>query len=209
MTVNHAALVQYTPYVNAWSGEQHQPATVIERPGVGIAYADETLYDRDRHGVLWQRVAVNQGVGEPKFGEVHPMRQRRAMRRLLCGVCADPADRSDDGVLWLLRDYRGDWPDWPNRMGVDEPPVCVGCARRASRMCPELRKGAVAIRARRYPIAGVRGLLYRTAGTRPPVITGFHNVAYGDAAARWIQAVKILRKLGDCRVLSLDELCRT
>ncbi|OLF07492.1 hypothetical protein BLA60_26540 [Actinophytocola xinjiangensis] len=206
---NYAALVPYTPYVNAWSDEHDQPATVIERPGAGIGYADETLYDRDRHGVLWQRVAVNQGAGEPNFGKVHPFRQRRAMRRLLCGVCAGPADRTDEGVLWLVRDYRDDWPDWPNRMGVDEPPVCVGCARRASRMCPELRQGAVAIRAGRYPIAGVTGLLYRTTGTRFPRLVGGHQVPYDDPAARWTQAVKILRKLGDCRVVPLDELCRT
>lgn len=45
------------------------------------------------------------------------------MQRLLCNVCAQPADRSDDGVLWLLRDFRDDWPNWPQGMGAVEPPV--------------------------------------------------------------------------------------
>jgi hypothetical protein len=92
------------PYVTEWSEEQKPPFVVVERPGMGIAYADESLVDRDSNGVLWFRMASRPGIGRPVFGKVHPLRQRRAMRRLLCQVCAGPADRTDDGVLWLMRD---------------------------------------------------------------------------------------------------------
>lgn len=115
------------PYVSTWSAEQDLPYRLVERAGHGIGYADELLGDRDAHGVLWQRAAVRHEVGRPEFGKVHPLRQRRAMRQLLCQVCAEPADRTDDGVLWLLRDYRCDWPRWPEGMACVEPPICVPC----------------------------------------------------------------------------------
>lgn len=92
------------PYITSWSAEQDLPYRLVERPGLGIGYTDESFGDRDAHGVLWQRAAVRHGVGRPEFGKVHPLRQRRAMRQLLCQVCAGPADRNYDGVLWLLRD---------------------------------------------------------------------------------------------------------
>lgn len=206
-STNYAALVPYTPYITSWSEERGHPATVVERPGRGIGYADETLYDRDRHGVLWLRNPVKQGVGEPEFARVHPLRQRRAMNRLLCNVCANPANRSDEGVLWLLRDYRDDWPGWPERMAVNEPPVCIPCARRASRLCPAMRRGAVAVRARHYPIAGVHGALYQTTGTPWPAVVDYRDVPYDDPAARWVQASKIFRQLGDCTIVPLDALC--
>jgi hypothetical protein len=204
---NFAALVPYTPYIASWSEERRELATVIERRGRGIGYADETLYDRDRHGVLWLRSPVNQGVGEPEFARVHPLRQRRAMNRLLCNVCAKPADRSDEGVLWLLRDYRDDWPGWPEHMAINEPPVCVPCARRASRMCPAMRKGAVAVRARRYSIAGVRGRLYQPTGTPWPEVVDYRDVPYGEPGARWVQASMLVRELGDCTIVPLEALC--
>jgi hypothetical protein len=205
---DYAALVPYTPYITSWSEERSESATVIEG-GRGIGYLDETFYDRDRHGVLWLRSRVKQGIGEPEFARVHPLRQRRAMSRLLCNVCAKPADRSDEGVLWLLRDFRDDWPGWPERMGVDEPPVCIPCARRASRMCPAMRRGAVAVRARRYPIAGVRGGVYQTTGTPWPKFVDRRDVPYGEPAARWVLASKLLRELLDCTIVPMEALCRT
>jgi hypothetical protein len=171
------------PYITAWSAEQELPYEVVERHGFGIAYADEGLMDRDDHGVLWRRMPARPGQGRPLFGEVHPLRQRRAMRRLLCQVCGGPADRTGDGMLWLLRDYRDDWPDWPEGMGVAEPPVCLPCAHTSTRLCPALRKGAAAIRARHAPLAGVRGALYKS-GRLSPVAVGEAVVAFEDPAAR-------------------------
>src|SRR4051812_9793935 len=97
------------PYATSWSGEQHLPMPVIQHRGFGIGYADEIAADRDVCGVLWHRVESRPGAGRPQFGNVHSLRQRRAMRRLLCQVCGEPAERTSEGMLWLLLDYRQDW----------------------------------------------------------------------------------------------------
>ena len=187
------------PYVTAWSEEKDPPYVVVERPGGGgIAYLDETFTDRDRNGVLWFRTPFRPGQGRPEFGRVHPLRQRRTMLRLLCQVCAGPADRTDDGVLWLLQDNRDDWPSWPHGMGVTEPPICLPCVRTSVRMCPALRRGAAAVRARSFPVAGVHGTLYR--GTRP-VAVGAASVPLDDPTIRWVRAVSLIRELSDCTIL--------
>lgn len=188
------------PFVTRWSEERDPPSRVIERPGGGIAYADESLLDRDDRGVLWFRTPSRPGHGRPLFREVHPLRQRRAMRRLLCGVCGEPADRTDDGVLWLLRDFRDDWPGWPNGMAAIEPPVCRPCVPLASRLCPSLRKGAVTVRVRHAPVAGVRGALY--GGGVVPESLGDVTVAYDDPRARWVRAINLVRQLCDCTLVA-------
>jgi hypothetical protein len=81
------------PYITAWSEEPAPPVVLVERPGVGIAYRDEVMADRDSRGVLWCRTPFRPGQGRPEFGRVHPARQRRTMQRLLCQVCAGPADK--------------------------------------------------------------------------------------------------------------------
>jgi hypothetical protein len=187
------------PYIAAWSKEQNPPYTLVQRPGSGIAYVDEKYTDRDLNGVLWTRTPLLRGRGRPDFGRVHPLRQRRTMQRLLCQVCAGPADRTDDGVLWLLQDHREDWPGWPNRMGVTEPPVCLPCVRTSVRLCPALRKGAVAVRATTFPVAGVHGTLY--AGS-PPVEVGKGLVPLEDPAIEWVRAANLLRQLSDCTILT-------
>ena len=127
-TVGRAGVV---PYVTSWSEEEKQPAEIILRTsmgiGFGIAYADETPTDRDRDGILWTRRNLRHGHGRPQFGKIHSLRQRRAMRRLLCQVCAQPADRNDDGVLWLLPDYYQEAEGWPENYDLAEPPICLAC----------------------------------------------------------------------------------
>jgi len=187
------------PYVTAWSGEKDPPYVVVERPGGGgIAYLDETFTDRDRNGVLWFRTPFRPGQGRPEFGRVHPLRQRRTMLRLLCQVCAGPADRTDDGVLWLLKDHREDWPSWPEGMGVTEPPICLPCVRTSVRICPALREGAAVVRVRSFPLAGVRGTLYR--GPRP-IAVGAVSVPLDDPMIGWVRAVSLIRELSDCTIL--------
>ncbi len=195
------------PYITQWSEEVEPPSHLVERPGHGIAYLDENLTDRDDHGVLWYRTPSRPGHGHPLFRNVHPLRQRRAMRRLLCGVCGKPADRDDDGVLWLLRDFRDDWPGWPDGMGAIEPPVCLACVPLASRMCPSLRKGAVAVRVRHAPIAGVRGALHHSTGGLTLGSSGDITVAYEDPLARWVRAINLVRQLCDCTLVEVAALC--
>lgn len=206
--VNYEALRPYTPYIASWSEERELPSAVIERPGLGIGYADETVLDRDRHGVLWQRASSRPGLGEPLFAKVHPLRQRRAMHRLLCNVCAKPAHRDETGVLWLLKDERPEspeWHGWPERMATTEPPVCLPCVRLSTRLCPALRPGAVAVRVGRAPITGVQGMRYQSGGVLP-VPRDDALVAYEHPDARWIKAAKLVRELVDCTIVPLEAL---
>lgn len=195
------------PYVTAWSAEQDVPRSLVIRPdGLGVGYADELSCDRDKHGVLWLRVEDRHGEGKPVFGQVHPARQWRAMRKLLCQVCAGPSDRTRGGVLWLLKDGRGDWADWPEGMGSTEPPICVQCVRTSMRRCPALQRGAVAVRVRKAAVQGVWGTLYRRRGFVPEPVEGV-RVAYDDPAIRWVRAVGLIRELRGCSVVPLEELC--
>jgi hypothetical protein len=192
------------PYVTKWSTEQDLPYQV-ELRGFGIAYADEISADRDTRGVLWHRTYSRPHYGRPEFGNVHCLRQRRAMRRLLCQVCGGPADHNDDGVLWLLPDHREDWAGWPAGMANVEPPVCVPCASTSLQLCPKLRRGAAAIRVREFPIAGVRGALYERGGAAAMQVAET-VVAFDDPAIRWVRAVGLVRELRGCTVVPLEEL---
>ncbi len=193
------------PYITTWSAEQDLPYRVVERVGVGVGLSDEVLGDRDSRGVLWHRAAVRHGVGRPEFGKVHPLRQRRAMRKLLCQVCAGPADKADGGVLWLMRDYQGDWPRWPEGMASVDPPICASCVALSLRLCPALRRGAVAVRVRSFDVAGVRGALYRR-GSIAPVAVEAVNLSYDDPNVRWLVASALIRELRDCTIVPFEEV---
>jgi hypothetical protein len=200
--MTRAASPGVVPYIVSWSAEHMSDVTVIERPGGGIGYLGETLVDRDERGVLWRPMLSLRGQGRPEFGKVHPLRQRHAQIRLLCGICAGPADRNEQGVLWLVRDFRDDWPGWPEGMAVTEPPICLPCARLSIRVCPSLRKGFVALRASQSRIAGVAGIVYRAAKPHPvPVCEDV--VAFEDPAIRWTEAAHLLRELTQCTTVEL------
>jgi hypothetical protein len=190
------------PYITTWSSEQVLCATVVEHGWSGIRFADEILADRDEHGVLWQREPSRPGHGRPLYGQVHSLRQRRVMRRLRCGVCAGPADRAEQGVLWLLRDHRDDWPGWPEGMGVTEPPVCLPCARVSVHACPALRKGSVTIRAGRSAVSGVYGVRYQS-GRSFPAGARDELVSFDDPAIRWTCAAQLVRQLSDCTIVNI------
>jgi hypothetical protein len=192
------------PYISAWSAEELLPCRFMEVPGRGVAYVDERVTDRDEHGVLWARMSWAPGQGRPVFGQVHPVRHRQVMRRLRCQVCNGSADRAGDGVLWLLPDHREDWPDWPNRMATTEPPVCLPCVRIAARACPALRRGAVAVRAGRYPVVAVRGGFYVEG--RSPQVIGDELVALTDSRIRWVLAHNLVRELHDSTLIEVADL---
>lgn len=196
------ALLELTPYVTSWTGEQQPRPALVERAG-RLAYPTEDLYDRDRNGVLWSRTPLRPGRGRPDFGKVHPLRQRRAMADLLCQVCSQPADRDADGVLWLLPDFREDWAGWPTRMAAIEPPVCLGCVQLSVRYCPALRDGAAAIRVRNSTIVGAYGALYRP-GPVGPMPIGIETVAYDDPRIRWVLAERLVRELGESVIVPLE-----
>ena len=189
------------PYITSWSEERTLPATVVQRNG-GIAFADEILTDRDEHGGLWRRVPSRPGRGRPEFGKTHAGRQRKAMRELLCQVCAEPADRNELGTLWFVPDFR-DWPNWPEGMGCSEPPVCLPCAHTAVRLCPALRRGYAAVRVGRPVISGVYGAQYRP-GPLLPTAMREQIRTYEDPAVRWLCAGQLIMELLDCTIVSLD-----
>jgi hypothetical protein len=191
------------PYIAAWSGEEALPTRIVGDGLNGVRFADETLIDRDEHDVLWTRIPSRPGEGRPLYGQVHALRQRRAMRRLLCQVCAKPGDRNEQGVLWLLPDHRGDWPGWPENMANSYPPVCLPCARLSIGACPMLRRGHVAVRTQRAPLSGVFGVRYLPARLAPVPAEGV-VVGYDDPAIRWICAAQQIRSLQGCTIVTLD-----
>lgn len=192
------------PYVARWSAEQVIDAPVVET-SQGIAYADESSVDRDLNGLLWSRISSCPGAGEPRYREMHPLRQRRAMRRLLCQVCAGPADHNDHGTLWLIQDQRDQWHGWPERAQNTHPPLCLRCARIAVRSCPWLKQGYVAIRAQSF-VSGAWGGLYRTGWPHPPLLIDTGTLQFGDPRLRWLQADQLVRELVNCTFVDLDRL---
>lgn len=195
------------PYVASWSGEQRLQCNLIVRPdGAGVAYATELPGDRDNQQVLWARVADLSGAGTPQFATVHPSRQMELMTKLLCQVCADPADETDDGILWLLPARENDEPGWPEHAGLMDPPICRRCVPIAIERCPELRRGYVLIRVRKSSFWGVFGTLYRR-GMFGPVPTAAIRLAYGDPQIGWMVATKLVREVRGCSFVDVDELC--
>jgi hypothetical protein len=201
--MNPDALIRagLVPYITSWSGERPSRTPVVANGSRGIAYQRERRSDRDAHGVLWTRCVRAPGVGEPEFGKVHPYRQRQAMRQLLCQVCGRPADRTEQGILWLMGE-----PEraWSGKDSTGQPPVCLRCAGPASRVCPHLRRGLLAMRVRHAPIVGVWGLLHR-AGRHGPVGVGAAALGYDDPRVRMLQARQLMRDLRDCTVVDLEE----
>jgi hypothetical protein len=196
------------PYIGSWTGEEGQQPQVIRRPEGGIGFADEILLDRDEWGVLWARSASRIGAGKPLFKRLHPGRQRRAMLRLLCQVCAQPADRTCKGMLWLVPgDDIHDEPGWPEGMATAYPPVCHACAAVSVGMCPALRTQYVALEARSR-VFGVRGLVFRPVQPFPGLafVEDYDVVQFGDPALCWTLATQLVRQLVDVTTIDLDSL---
>ncbi|MFE4829635.1 hypothetical protein [Streptomyces sp. NPDC056672] len=192
------------PYIAAWSEEWPQRKPLVTgRPDRGVAYVDEHSIDRDDEGVLWRRVLYRQGKGRPQFGKVHPMRQRRAMQRMLCQICGGPADRDDRGLLWLLPDHRADWPGWPEKMATTHPPVCLPCAAESTRLCPHLRRSSVAVRVREPRVCGVYGAFHHPMN---PFMGPVDDVikAYEDHGIRWVIATQLAAQLRGCTFVDLE-----
>lgn len=197
------------PFIATWSGEKGIAApSVVARLTGGIGYVGEVPDDRDR-GVLWLRSVDLRGRGRPLYAEVHPGRQRRAMRHELCQVCGEPADRDDGGVLWLLEDRRSDWKGWPHDLTTTHPPICRRCVPVARAQCPHLWRGAVLVRVGRSEVCAVHGQRYAP-GTFGPRRVADETVLLGEEPAiHWTVASQLVRALYDCTFVDLErELVR-
>lgn len=196
------------PYVGQWTGEDSPPYSVVRRPEGGIGYADETIMDRDEWGVLWVRMRSRIGVGRPLFTKLHPRRQRRAMLRLICQVCAQPADRTDQGTLWLLP---GDHVLAPGvrakGITTTQPPLCRECACTSVRMCPALRDSHVALRAHSHAY-GVTGVVFRPGYPFPRMAATDYDgvVPFSTPAITWTLATHLVRILTSWEVINLEGL---
>lgn len=151
------------PYIAAWSAElatdiASNDLILRTNPFTGqaqVRYRDEDPIDRDRHGILWHRVANAPGHGKPMFAEIHTHRQRRAMSRALCQICIAPAE------LWMTPEML--WKEHQAKHGPGapyptfDPPVCRNCAEMAARHCPELGRGHLYLAPRAWAITAVRG----------------------------------------------------
>ncbi|MFJ8430443.1 hypothetical protein ACIQ9P_03965 [Kitasatospora sp. NPDC094019] len=194
-------LTDLAPWVVVREGERRADPPLVMTP-CGLAYADETAYDRDEHGLLWARW-TGRCEGRPQLANVHSARQRRAKRRSLCQGCKKPADSDENGVLWLVENGRAaDWPDWPEQMITMHPPTCLPCADTARDHCPHLKRtGSVLMRVRRPELAGIRGHLYRP-GEGVPVRGEIVEVEYGDPRSRFVLAEHQLVALEGCTILN-------
>ncbi|WP_198358389.1 hypothetical protein [Streptomyces fildesensis] len=192
------------PYMAAWSAEQRIVRTLLCGKG-GIVYADEQPHDRDSRGALWIGTTLGQGRGRPEFARTHAQRQRRCMRALLCQVCGGLADRSEQGVLWLVEDDEGraEEANWPEDLVTVHPPICVPCAHQSLRLCPHLaERGSVAVRVRESAVEGVYGQLYRSS-RHSPVQVRQDTVFYDSPEIRWVLAAQLTRTLRGCTVVDL------
>ncbi|WP_405676087.1 hypothetical protein OG292_14270 [Streptomyces sp. NBC_01511] len=131
--------------------------------GPRLAYRHTRPGDRDSHGNLWIRMEEPPGPpGRVLYDSMHPARQRACMERMLCQICAQPAQRDRDG--WLFIDWRREDspPTWPEKSITSMPPLCAAHVQLSLRQCPFLRRTEHAVlRVRKPHLHGVSGTLYR------------------------------------------------
>ncbi|MFP3118176.1 hypothetical protein [Streptomyces sp. Iso 434] len=185
------------PYITAYAEEGLLSAPLTYRPGrAGIAYEDETPYDRDSFGALWvrPRLLPRRRLRTPRLQEIHPYRQRRMMANGLCQVCTRPAAR-DGATLYLMRDTGG-----PILAGekTASPPVCVPCAAISVQLCRALQRGRwVAAWVGSAPAWGVAGTVHDPATLQPTPGRALEMVEYGTRDADWTTAARLVVELHD------------
>jgi hypothetical protein len=124
-----------------------------------------------------------------------------------CARCAGEPDQNPDGLLWVMTDYRDDWPSWPDGMATSDAPVCAPCARTTARLCPGLRGRMVLVRSKTHPVVGVQGVRYAPTPQGLVAVESI-TVAFDDPVIRWTVAHQLVRQLHDCVIVgsSVDRL---
>ena len=192
------------PYAAAWSEERPSVGKVLTThpSGTGLAYRDEAPTDRDRHGVLWARMAEAPGEGRLDFSSLHSNQQRRNMFNMLCQVCGGLASRTSRGVLFLLP--RPDTDDELNDRAEGalstKPPLCEPCADLATRHCPHLTD-PLFVRSRKPRIWGVFGGIFTPTANGLLPSPSSDYLPYGHPAASWFLASQLVIELTRCQVV--------
>ncbi|WP_063728816.1 hypothetical protein [Streptomyces sp. RTd22] len=204
----HGGLI--VPYISSWSAETACIPSVVRKfgnMGPFLAYADETAYDRGQHGALWVRQPLARGKGHPLMDSVHALRQRQAMRHMLCQVCRTPAvEASPERQIFLLKAADGPLVDGTR---TTAPPVCSSCAPLATDSCPRLSTGGhVAAWVERAEPWGVAGVLYDPETLRPVHDEGLVRVAHGSEEFRWVIAHREVVILHGCTAVDMNDLRR-
>ncbi|MEU2517110.1 hypothetical protein [Streptomyces syringium] len=202
------------PHITAREGETGEAASKLGvLPRTGLCYVDEGLGDRDGRGVLWARCSHSRDeagrlTGAPRFGDVHPARQRECMTTFRCQTCVQPASRTSLGYLFLqsLPAESKRRAGWTEGLPTAQPPLCLEHAVLATKECAHLADaGFIALRSRRPRLLGVIGTEYQLTGRfgLEPVTDEDVLVSYGDARALMFLASQLVRRLCDVTVVDL------
>ncbi|MFI5859348.1 hypothetical protein [Streptomyces parvulus] len=209
----------FVPYITMRKGEEPAPVTMLSAsPARGLYYADEGPGDRDDRGVLWARCSQNRDgnavLGEPRWKDVHPARQRECMEALLCQGCVQQPSKTDLGYLFIAtRPADATSTDWIEGYRTAQPPLCLVHAKTAVDRCGHLlKRGAVALRSRVPRLYGVLGTYYLDRGLQPPepietdpeeedVPLPYKTRRYTP----WILASQLVRELRGVTVVNLEE----
>ncbi|SCE19919.1 hypothetical protein GA0115261_1037118 [Streptomyces sp. OspMP-M43] len=201
------------PYVAALSSDLPflESDLCIEVPRNGephIAYMKPRPGERDAHGNLWGRMKRVPG-GRVLFESVDPARQRECMERLLCQVCARPAERAD-GTLFIEWQHPSEPPMRLDKLKTDMPPLCPTCVPVSLRHCPFLRhdQSAVVLRVRKSVPCGVAGTVYRADLELDRWIPSAHDAYSSYTKPRYpgMIAVRMFRRLRGVTVVDPDSL---
>ncbi|WP_282795210.1 hypothetical protein [Streptomyces sp. CC224B] len=142
-------------------------------------------------------------MGEPRWRLVHPVRQREAMLRGLCQVCARPA-RTELGFVFLAGP--GDYAPHDTVVTACQPPVCPPHAAVAAALCPHLAGDPVVFLAASCPLYGVLGTPYEfDAGELQALPSEGRPVPYGDPRLDWFLASQLARRLRTFTRIDLAE----
>ncbi|MEU9603653.1 hypothetical protein [Streptomyces sp. NPDC048057] len=192
------------PYITRWEHERTIFPDLINTPGrvTRLGFADESMYDRDSHDVLWLRQTLQPGKGRAVFEDVHALRQRRAVLDLLCQICGVPTYQAER-QLWVVAGAGG-VPIREDEV-TSSPPVCPPCAPKAIQYCPRLRRGHAAAWVRRPYGWGVEAFLFEP-GTLRAISKEPQQIRYEDPMAPWAVAYRALTSLRECTPVDIREL---
>lgn len=120
----------HVPFIALTEGEGHLDFSGVEPDDDGwITYATPGPYDRyPDMDILLARTDHTVPSGRPDGNVLSPYRQAHCMLNRLCQGCGEPAERSDDGVLFVLPATRGDGSPAARSGPTDMPPSCARCA---------------------------------------------------------------------------------